>query len=43
MERENPTPVELIELGSVSGDTEGNFGRHWELNGLRGTTGLSDD
>jgi hypothetical protein len=44
MQRENHAPsVDPIELGTVSGDTKGDLGRHWEVTGLRGVAGLSDD
>lgn len=44
MERDNnAAPVELMDFGSVTGETKGNLGRHWEATGLRGAAGLSDE
>jgi hypothetical protein len=44
MEREHHSnPLDLIELGSVSGETKGDSAPHWEAVGLRPNTGLSDD
>lgn len=33
----------LVELGTVSGDTKGPFGVHWERVGMSLDPGLSDD
>ena len=44
MEREHHSnPLDLIEFGSVSGDTKGDSAPHWEAVGLRPNNGLSDD
>jgi len=43
MERDNlDNPVTLVELGSVSGDTQGGPGNHWEGTGFE-PRGLSAD
>jgi hypothetical protein len=40
-EQDAPT---LVELGTVSGDTKGNAGPHWENGGLKlNQSGISDD
>ena len=44
MERDNSeTPAGLIELGSVSGDTQGGYGIYWETFVLFPHAGISDD
>jgi len=44
MERDNqPTQVELIDLGSVSRETKGNAAPNWEAVGLRPNVGISDE
>jgi hypothetical protein len=40
-EQEQATPV--IELGTVSGDTKGGIGLHWETGGMRRDPGITDD
>ena len=44
MERENNcTLLELVELGSVSGETRGDSAPHWEAVGLQSYVGICDD
>lgn len=44
MEREHSNPsASLVELGSISGDTQGNGGFYWEIGGLQPHPGISDD
>jgi hypothetical protein len=44
MERDDHTnPLDLIDLGSVSGETKGNSAPHWEAFGLRSFAGISDE
>ena len=33
----------LIELGTISGDTKGPYGIHWETGGMKSTPSLSDE
>lgn len=42
MERDNDTP-DLVELGTVSSDTLGNFGLPLEVGGKQINAGLSDE
>lgn len=44
MKKDNQDSTALVELGSVSGDTKGNAGPHWEDGGLKlYGVGLSDE
>ncbi|HEX8223744.1 MAG TPA: hypothetical protein VF605_08015 [Allosphingosinicella sp.] len=44
MKKDNQDNIALVELGSVSGDTKGNAGPHWEDGGLKlNGVGLSDE
>jgi hypothetical protein len=44
MEREHSeTTASPIELGSVSGDTQGDGGFYWEIGGLQPHPGISND
>lgn len=44
MKKDNQDTGALVELGSVSGDTKGNTGPHWEDGGLKlFAVGLTDD
>lgn len=44
MERDNSErPTSLIELGSISGDTQGQGGIYWETFVLQPHQGISDD
>lgn len=44
MERDNHDNIAgLIELGSVTSDTKGSIGSHWEAGGLQPYPGISDD
>ena len=44
MEREHcETPASLVELGSVSGDTQGDGGIYWEGFALQPHPGISDE
>lgn len=40
-EHQDATP--LIELGTVSGDTKGPYGIHWETGGMKSMPGISDE
>jgi hypothetical protein len=41
--RKSENRTSLLRLGSLSRDTKGDFGPHWEASGLQRNTGLSRD